>query len=131
MAHLQGARKREYKGNIFLFCGSLADCLDVWWRARGQPAGEGRVAVDVELEEVEEGVGDGGDGAVLFGFDAVVELKRLGCLVADWEGDPLDLVRCVLDVLARFSAAGALNSPLDLSENKMCSSSFDQSCRNI
>lgn len=32
----------------------------------GNAAGEGRVAVDVEFEEVEEGVGYDGDGAVEF-----------------------------------------------------------------
>jgi hypothetical protein len=56
--------------------------------------------VDVELEEVEEGVGDEGDGAVLLGLDAVVEFERGGGLVADWEGRPFYLVGRVFDVFA-------------------------------
>jgi hypothetical protein len=56
--------------------------------------------VDVELKQVEEGVGDRGDGAILLGFDAVVEFEWFGGFVANGEGDPLDFVVCVFDVFA-------------------------------
>jgi hypothetical protein len=69
----------------------------------GQAAGEGRVGVDVELEEVEEGVRHEGDGAVLFRLDAVVEFERGPGLVADREGGPFYLVGGVFDVLACFA----------------------------
>lgn len=62
--------------------------------------------MDVELEEVEEGVGDGGYGAVYFGFDAVVELEGFVGFFADGEGGPLDFVVCVFDMLTRFSILG-------------------------
>lgn len=59
--------------------------------------------MDVELEEVEERVVDEGDGAVDLALGAVVELERLARLVADGEGDPLDLVVGVFQVLARLT----------------------------
>lgn len=103
VAALQRAGEREHERHELLRRRRLADDLDVRRRARGQAAGEGRVAVDVELEQVEEGVVDDGDGAVQLRLDAVVELEGLARLVAAREGDPLDLVFGVLDVLARFS----------------------------
>lgn len=44
--------------------------------------------MDVELEEVEERVGDEVDCAVLFRLDAVVKLQRFARLVAVGEGGP-------------------------------------------
>lgn len=73
------------------------------WRARGEAAGEGCVAVHVELEKVEEGVADEGDRAVEFRLNTVLELERLACLVTYWEGRPLDLMRSVLEVFAGLS----------------------------
>ena len=65
--------------------------------------------MDVEFEQVEEGVVDHGDRAVLFGLDAVVELEGRFGFFADGEGDPLDLVGGGFDVLAGFSVvSGAL-----------------------
>lgn len=60
--------------------------------------------MDVELEQVEEGVGDEVDGAVNLALGAVVEFEGLAGLVARREGDPLDLVVVVFEVLARFPA---------------------------
>lgn len=54
---------------------------------------------------MEEGVVDDGDGAVELGLDAVVKLEGPAGLVTYGEGDPLDLVAGVLDVLARLSVA--------------------------
>ncbi len=103
VAQLEGAGESEDKRDVFLLGLLLADHLDVRGRARRQAAGQGRVAVDVEFEEVEERIADHGDGAVLLAFDAVVKFERVFRLVADREGDPLDLVRRVLDVFARFA----------------------------
>jgi hypothetical protein len=61
--------------------------------------------MDVEFEEVEEGVVDGRDGAVLLTFDAVVEFERFACFFADREGGPLDLLFIVLYVLTGFAVA--------------------------
>ncbi len=104
VAALEGAGEGEDEGDKLGFDGLLADKLDVGGGPRGETAGEGRVAVDVELEEVEEGVVDEGDGAVELGLDAVVELEGPAGLVADGEGNPLDLVASVLDVFTRLSA---------------------------
>lgn len=60
--------------------------------------------MDVEFEQVEEGVGDKVEGAIDFGFVAVVEFERLAGLVADGEGNPFDFVFCIFNVLAGFSA---------------------------
>lgn len=73
------------------------------WRSRRQPAGKRRVAVNVELEEMEEGIGHEGDRAVDLTLSAVVELERLVGFVADGERDPLDLVLFVFDMLASCS----------------------------
>jgi len=111
VAVLQGARKRKHQRDVLLCDGFLVDNLDVGGRAGREPAGEGRVGVDVELEEVEEGVADHGDGAVYFGLDAVVELERLVGLFAYWERNPLKLmVLRVLDMLTRFSAQATVSA---------------------
>jgi hypothetical protein len=59
--------------------------------------------VDVEFEEVEEGIVDHGDGAVDLAFSAVVELERAAGLVTYGEGFPFDLVLFVLKVFTCFS----------------------------
>lgn len=80
----------------------LADDFDVSGGAGGEATGKGRVAVDVELEEVEEGVVDSGDGAVDFALGAVVELEGAGGFVAYGKGGPFDFVLVVFDVFAGF-----------------------------
>ena len=92
MAKLQRAGQREHQRYVFHFIGHLADGLDSGSGARGQAAGQRRVGVDVELEEVEEGVADLGDGAILLAFDAVVELEGPAGLFAGGEGNPLEFV---------------------------------------
>lgn len=64
--------------------------------------------MDVELEEVEERVGDEVDGAVNFPFRAVMEFERSAGFVADGKGDPLDLMFLVFDMLARFATTAQL-----------------------
>jgi hypothetical protein len=59
--------------------------------------------VHVELEEVEEGVADHGDGTVELRLDAVVELQWLARLIAYRKRDPLNLVCRILDVFASLS----------------------------
>ena len=54
--------------------------------------------MDVEFEEVEEGVVEGGDGAVDGLFTAVAQLERAAGLVASWEGDVDELAFCVGDL---------------------------------
>ena len=110
MAQLQGAGEGEDEGDVLLGGGRLADRLDVGRGAGGQAAGQGGVAVDVELEQGEEGVVDHGDGAVQLGLDGVVELERLAGLVALGEGPPLDLVLGVLDVLAGLPGGAGYRS---------------------
>jgi hypothetical protein len=53
--------------------------------------------VDVEFEEVEEGVGDGGDGAVNVGLNAVLEVERETSLFASCKRNVFELV-AFLDV---------------------------------
>lgn len=77
----------------------------MWRWTRGEPARERRVAVHVELEQVEERIADEWDGAVELRLNAVVELERLARLVARREGRPLDFVRCIFEVFARLSEA--------------------------
>lgn len=71
---LEGAGQREDEGHVFLLWRLGAGEGDGRGGAGGETAREGRVVVDVEFEEVEEGVGDGGDGAVYVGLDAVLEV---------------------------------------------------------
>ncbi|TKW56256.1 hypothetical protein CTA1_11923 [Colletotrichum tanaceti] len=104
MAQLEGAGEGEDEGDVLLLVWFLADDLDDRGGAGGQAACEGRVEVDEELEEVEEGVGNHGDRAVELALVAVAELEGLFGLFADGEGDPFDFVVRVLDVLACFPA---------------------------
>ena len=103
VAQLQGAGQREDQGDVFLGGGRLADGRDVGRGSGGQATGQRGVAVDVEFEEVEEGVVDHGDRAVDLGLDAVVEFQRLPGLVTFGEGPPLDLVLRILYVFTCFS----------------------------
>ena len=64
VTELESAGEGEDEGYVLGLDGLLADQLDVRGRSCGEAACEGGVAVDVELEEVEEGVVDDGDGAV-------------------------------------------------------------------
>lgn len=73
MAQLQRACQCKDKRYVLLLRDLLADDLDVGGRPRGQTARQGRVAVDVELEEMEEGVVDEGDGAIDLALGAVSE----------------------------------------------------------
>jgi hypothetical protein len=59
--------------------------------------------VDIEFEEVEEGIGYGGNGAVEFGFHTVVEFEGVASFVADWEGDIFELIFFVGDMFASVS----------------------------
>ena len=57
VGELQCACEGEYEGNEFLLewgCGGGG--MDVCWGPGGDAAGEGSVVVDVEFEEVEEGI---------------------------------------------------------------------------
>lgn len=103
MAQLESTGQREDQRDVLPLGGLLPNGLDVRRRTAREPAGQRRIGVDVELEQVEKGVGDHGDRAVDLGLDAVVELERVTRLVADREGDPLYLVVLELDVLAGFS----------------------------
>lgn len=100
VAHLQRACEREDERDELLLGRLLAYDLDVGFGSGRQAARERRVAVDVELEEMEEGVADKGDRAVDLGLDAVLELERFAGFLADGEGDPLELVVVGLDMLA-------------------------------
>jgi len=102
VAKLERASEGKDEGYVLLLRGSFTDDFDVGWGSRGETTRERGITVDVKLEQVEEGVADHGNGTVLFVFDAILELEGLACLVASREGDPLDLVRCVLNVFARF-----------------------------
>lgn len=53
--------------------------------------------MDIEFEKVEERVGDGGDGAVNVGLNAVLEVEGETCLFACRERDIFELV-AFLDV---------------------------------
>ena len=64
--------------------------------------------MDVELEEMEEGVVDEGDCAVDFALVAVVELEGFAGFVAGWEGGPFEVVGGVFEVFACFSGRGGV-----------------------
>lgn len=104
MARLEGPRERKHERDVLLRNGLFAHVLNLRRGPRGQSAGQRGVRVDVELEEVEKGVRDHGDGAVDFAFEAVVELEGFLSLVAHGERDPFDFVAVgVFNVLARFT----------------------------
>lgn len=107
VAQLQGAGHGKHERHVFLLGRRLADDGNLGARTGRQAARERRVVVDVELEEVEEGVRHHGDGAVDFAFDAVVEFERAVGFLAGWKRDPLELV-VFLNVFAGFSAEGLL-----------------------
>lgn len=69
-------------------------------RLGGDSTGQRRIVVDVEFEEVEEGVVDEVDCAVDFLFDAEVELERAAGLVACECWDVGELAGFVGDVFA-------------------------------
>lgn len=104
VAHLQRARQRKHQRHVLLRRRLLADDFHVRRRPGREAARHGRVAVDVELEQVEEGVRDEVERAVELALVAVVEFERLARLVAHGERDPLYLV-VLLNVLAGFSVA--------------------------
>lgn len=116
VAQLQRTRHGEDEGDVLALGELLADDLDVLRRARGQTARERRIAVDVELEQVEERVADEVDGAVDFTFGTVVEFEGSAGFVADGKGDPLDLMFLVFDMFARFTTTIQLaySAPLTL-----------------
>lgn len=110
MAQLQRASQRKDERDVFLLGYFLADDFAVDGRTRGQPAGQGGVAVNVEFEEVEEGIADEGNRAVDLALGAVVEFKGLVGLFAYGERNPLQLVLGVLDMLAGFSVHGLVSA---------------------
>ena len=61
--------------------------------------------MDVEFEEVEEGVGDEGDGAVELGLNAVLQFEGFAGFIAHGERDVLELVIFVRDVFACVAVA--------------------------
>jgi len=112
MALLQGARESKNQRHelLALLELELRRSLRVQrvqgdgdWGARGQAAGQGGVVVDVELEEVVEGVVNGVDGAVEVGFYAIAELEGLPGFLTGGERDVLEVVLGVLDVFACFA----------------------------
>lgn len=60
---LQGSRQREDERDVVVAL-RTGGAGDGGQRVRRDAAGQGGVVMDVEFEEVEEWVGDGGDGAV-------------------------------------------------------------------
>jgi hypothetical protein len=123
VAELQRAGEGEYQRDVLLLRQPLANDLDVRRGAGGQAARERRIVVDVELEQVEEGVGDEGDGAIDLALDAVVELQRLSGLVAGREGDPLQLVVGQFDVFAGVTRILELASGFISSLTSFCCNS--------
>lgn len=64
VGELEGAGQGEDQGDEFFGGRGRGAGVDVRWGPGGDAAGEGGVVVDVELEEVEEGVGYEGNRAV-------------------------------------------------------------------
>lgn len=84
---MQSPCEREDQRHVFLFGWREADDGDCGGWSGWQATGQGCVIVNIEFKEVEERVGDGGDGAVDVGFDAVLEFEGKTGLVACGEGD--------------------------------------------
>lgn len=74
-----------------------------WEGFSGYAAREGRIVVDVELEEVEEWVVDEVECAVDLLFDAEEEFEGPAGFVAGGEGDVGELAGGVGDVFARVA----------------------------
>jgi hypothetical protein len=68
--------------------------------------------VNVELEEVVELVGEGGNGAGYCFGDAVVQGQRASCLVASVEGHILEFAETVGDLLIVSDGLGWWHGPL-------------------
>ncbi len=103
VAVLEGAGEGEDERDVFLVGCLLADDLDVRWGTGRESTGERRVAVDVELEKMEERVIDEGNCAVDLCLLSVVEFQRFTRLLAVWEGNPFELMFLVYKVLARLT----------------------------
>ncbi len=99
MAQLQRTRQRDYHGRIHLTQTALSVCVvrrssfellhkQRWrYRFRRDATCQRRIVVDVELEEVEEGVVYEVYRAVDILLDAEEEFEGSSCLVTYWEGD--------------------------------------------
>jgi len=74
VAQLERTGQRDDERDVLADRLVASDSVGVRGRARREPARERRVGMDVELEQMEEWVGDDGDGAVNFPLDAVLEL---------------------------------------------------------
>jgi hypothetical protein len=61
--------------------------------------------MDIKFEKVEEGVGDGVDGAVYAALDSILQLQRLVGFRAGGEGNVLEVVGGVLDVFAGLTVS--------------------------
>lgn len=59
--------------------------------------------MNIELEEVEKGVGDEVDCAIYLALRTVIEFERLVGFAADGEGDPVEVSAGVFDMLSRFT----------------------------
>ena len=67
--------------------------------------------MDVEFEEVEEGIADEGDGAIELCLNAVAELERRIGLLTGREGDPVEFVFVVFDVFSRLAMREIVSVP--------------------
>lgn len=103
MAKLQSAGQGKHERYILLLIRLLADHLNMGRRPSRKTTSKGRVAVDVEFQQMEKRVVYHRDSTVHLVFDAVTELERLAGLVAGWKRDPLDLVLGILDMFAGLS----------------------------
>lgn len=103
MRQLQRAGQRKDKWYVLHLERLLAHRLDVRPWPRGQATRQRRVRMNVELEQMEEWVRNHRDRAVELRLDAIVELEGLARFVTGWEGNPLELVVCKLNVFASFS----------------------------
>lgn len=127
VAQLQSAGQGNYHGSVNiaqaaltvrLFCRPFLEFIlqsAGRERFRRYAAGQWRIVVDVELEQMEERVVDKVDRAVDLLFHAEEELERTAGFVARWEGDVGQLACSVGDVLAgitdRLSTRISLTNP--------------------